>query len=95
MNGMEQYDVIIVGYPIWWGQAPRIISTSLERYNFSGKTIVPFCTSGSNGIGSGATNLHGLTNGATWMDGQRFGSGTSRNTMIEWANSLNLGTTAN
>ena len=91
-HNMEQYDVVIVGYPIWWGQAPRIISTFLESYDFSGKTIVPFCTSGSSGMGSSATNLHSLTNGATWLDGQRFGGGTSRNTMIEWANSLNLDT---
>lgn len=79
----------------WWGQAPRIISTFLERYDFSGKTIVPFCTSGSSGIGSSATNLHSLTNGATWLDGQRFRGGTSRDAMIEWVNGLNLGIKAN
>ena len=95
VNHMEQYDVVIVGYPIWWGQAPRIISTFLESYNFSGKTIIPFCTSGSSGIGSSATNLHSLANGATWLDGRRFGSGTSRDTMIEWLNGLDLGVTAN
>ena len=84
-----------MGYPIWWGQAPRIISTFLESYNFSGKTIIPFCTSGSSGIGSSATNLHSLTNGATWLDGRRFGSGTSRDTMIEWLNGLDLGVAVN
>lgn len=90
VSNMEQYDVVFLGYPIWWGQAPRIVSTFLESYDFNGKTIVPFCTSGSSGIGSSATNLHSLTNGATWLDGQRFSGGTSRDTMIEWVNSLGL-----
>ena len=76
------------------GQAPRIISTFLESYDFSGKTIIPFCTSGSSGIGSSATKLHNLTSGANWLDGRRFGGGTSRGTMIEWVNSLGLGVTA-
>lgn len=90
VSSMEQYDIVFIGYPIWWGQAPRIVSTFLESYDFNGKTIVPFCTSGSSGIGSSATNLHSLTNGATWLDGQRFSGGTSRDTMIEWVNSLGL-----
>ena len=94
VDNMEQYDVIFLGYPIWWGEAPRIINTFLESYDFSGKTIVPFCTSGSSGIGSSAANLHSLTNGATWLDGRRFGGGTSRDTMAEWVNSLNLGVAA-
>jgi len=95
VNNMEQYDVVFVGYPIWWGEAPRIISTFLESYDFNGKTIVPFCTSGSSGIGSSATNLHSLTNGATWLDGRRFGSGTNRSTMIEWVNGLGLNIATN
>lgn len=95
VRNMEQYDIVFIGYPIWWGQAPRIISTFLESYDFSGKTIVPFCTSGSSGIGSSATNLHSLANGATWLDGRRFSGGTSRDDMIEWVNSLSLGVAAN
>ena len=58
---MEQYDIIFVGYPIWWGQAPKILYTFIEGHNFSGKTIVPFCTSGSSPVGSSATNLQKLT----------------------------------
>lgn len=91
---MEQYDIVFIGYPIWWGQAPRIISTFIESYDFGGKTIVPFCTSGSSGIGSSARNLHSLTDGATWLDGQRFSGGTSRSTMIQWVNGLGLAITA-
>ena len=90
VDNMEQYDVIFLGYPIWWGQAPKIISTFLERYNLSGKTIVPFCTSGSSGIGSSATNLHSLANGATWIDGQRFSGSASRSMVESWVNGLGL-----
>jgi flavodoxin len=87
---MADYDVVFIGYPIWWGQAPRIISTFLESYDLSGKTIIPFCTSGSSGIGSSATNLHSLAPNANWLAGQRFSSGTSRDTMANWVNSLGL-----
>lgn len=90
VDNMEQYDVIFLGYPIWWGQAPKIISTFLETYDLSGKTIVPFCTSGSSGIGSSATNLHSLTDNAIWLDGQRFGGSASRSTVENWVNGLEL-----
>ena len=77
-------------YPIWWGEAPRIVSTFMESYDFSGKTIVPFCTSGSSEIGSSATNLHSLTDGADWLDGRRFDGSTSSDTVLEWASGLGL-----
>lgn len=79
-------------YPIWWGEAPRIVNTFLESYDFSGKTIIPFCTSGSSGIGSSATHLHGLTEGAEWLSGRRFGSSATQNDMMTWVNSLGLET---
>lgn len=91
IEDMGQYDTVFLGYPIWWGEAPRIISTFLESYDFSGKTIIPFCTSASSGIGSSATNLHSLTNGADWRDGRRFGSGATQDDMVAWVNSLGLG----
>lgn len=69
---MSRYHVIILGYPIWHGQAPKIISTFLESYDFTGKTIVPFCTSHSSGIGSSDTDLHALAAGADWLSGRRF-----------------------
>lgn len=94
VENMQQYDIVFIGYPIWWGEAPRIISTFLESYNFSGKTIVPFCTSGSSGIGSSAMHLHGLTEGAEWFAGQRFSGSASRDSVMEWVNSLGLDITA-
>ena len=93
VENMEQYDIIFVGYPIWWGEAPRIISTFMESYDFSGKTIVPFCTSGGSGIGSSASTLERFTSGATWLDGRRLNGSDSQDTVMEWVNSLDLNLT--
>lgn len=90
VDNMADYDVVFLGYPIWHGQAPRIISTFLESYDFTGKTIVPFCTSHSSGIGSSDTNLHSLASGANWLPGRRFAAGTTRETMETWIGGLDL-----
>ena len=90
VENMDEYDTIILGYPIWHGQAPRIISTFLESYDFSGKMIVPFCTSHSSGIGSSADNLHNLADKAKWVNGRRFETGTFRSTIEEWIGELEL-----
>lgn len=90
VEDMEQYNIVFIGYPIWWGEAPRIISTFMESYDFSGKTIVPFCTSGGSGVGASATNLETLTNGATWLSGTRLNGGSSRDIIVEWVNGLGL-----
>lgn len=88
---MGSYDIVFIGYPIWWGEAPRIISTFLENDDFSGKTIVPFCTSGSSGIGSSAENLHTLVSDtAIWIDGDRLNSSSSRADIASWINGLGL-----
>ena len=85
-----QYDVVFLGYPIWWGQAPRIVSTFLEGCDLAGKTVVPFCTSGGSGIGSSAADLEALTEGAQWLEGRRFGAGASAEEVAEWVNGLEL-----
>lgn len=90
VENMDQYDIVFLGYSIWWGEAPRIISTFVESYDFSGKTIVPFCTSGGNDIGSSTSDLEKLTDGATWLDGQRLNGSDSQDTVMEWVNSLGL-----
>lgn len=92
VENMADYDVVFLGYPIWWGQAPRIISSFLEAYDFSGKTIVPFCTSGSSGIGSSASNLHSLAADANWLEGRRFAGGAPQTEVANWATGLNLTT---
>lgn len=90
VENMEQYDIVFIGYPIWWGEAPRIVSTFMESYDFSGKTIVPFCTSGGSSVGSSATNLEALTKDATWIPGTRLSGGSSREEIAEWINGLEL-----
>ncbi len=89
VKNMDEYDTIILGYPIWHSQAPRIINTFLESYNFAGKTIIPFCTSHSSGIGSSDTDLHSLCSDRTsWIKGKRFSSDTSHSDVNEWLNSI-------
>jgi len=90
VSNMDEYDTIFLGYPIWHGQAPKIIYTFLESYDFSGKTIIPFCTSHSSGIGSSDTNLHSLAERAEWISGRRFGSSTGETEISQWIDSLNL-----
>lgn len=87
---IEQYETVFIGYPIWHGQAPRIISTFLESYDFSNQTIIPFCTSHSSGIGSSANNLHDLANNARWKDGQRFSDSSSKQDVQNWIDDLGI-----
>lgn len=87
---MEAYDVVFLGYPIWHGQAPRILSTFLESYDFRGKTIIPFCTSASSGLGSSDTALHALAPHADWRPGKRFSGSVSEKDVSDWVDSLSL-----
>lgn len=91
VEDMDKYQTVVLAYPIWWGQAPRIISTFLESYEFKGKTIVPFCTSHSSGIGSSDKNLHSLVDSnAEWKDGKRFAAGTSEKEIAEWLSEVGI-----
>ena len=82
---MSQYDVVFVGFPVWWYREPSIIDTFAESYDFSGKTIVPFATSGSSGIGDSGKNIGELAKGAKVVEGKRFSSSTSAVVLKEWA----------
>jgi len=84
VENMARYSTVVIAYPIWHGQAPKIIYTFLESYDFSGKTIIPFCTSASSPLGTSASNLHALAPNALWEDGRRFAAGTSRQTVETW-----------
>lgn len=84
IEDMADYDTIILGYPIWHGQAPRIIDTFLESYDLAGRTILPFCTSHSSGLGSSASSLHALASGAHWLEGRRFGADASSAEVEDW-----------
>ncbi len=85
----DNYDVIYLGYPIWWGDVPKIILTFLDNHNLNGKTIIPFCTSGSTGISGSLSTLKNYNKNITWLDGHRFGSGASETEVKNWVNSLN------
>ena len=82
------YTTIYLGYPIWHGQAPRIMSTFVESYDFDGITIVPFCTSGSSGIGTSGSDLESLAGGGTWLEGERFSGAASESETGDWIESL-------
>ncbi len=90
VENMEQYDTVFIGYPIWWGEAPRIMSTFIERYDFSGKTLVAFCTSASSGFGRSDSALKSAADTATWLDGHRFSSGASAEDVLAWAKGLGI-----
>ncbi len=81
---LDGYSTVFIGYPIWWGEEPRIMDTFVESYDFSGKTMIPFCTSASSPLGTSASNLHALAPDAVWKDGRRFAAGTSRETIEAW-----------
>ena len=85
----SKYNTIYLGYPIWHGQAPKIIYTFLESINTGGKTIIPFCTSASSPIGSSAVNLHSLAADAQWKEGRRFAPGTTREAIKDWLTTMN------
>ena len=88
LENMADYDVIFLGYPIWWGQAPKIMYTFVEAYDLSGKTIIPFCTSGSSPIGSSATNLSKSAPNAEWKEGRRFPGSAAAETVALWAKEM-------
>ncbi|MDE7077445.1 MAG: aldo/keto reductase, partial [Alistipes sp.] len=89
-ENLADCDVVFLGYPIWWGKAPKVIFTFLESHDLTGKIVVPFCTSHSSGIGSSATDLHCLAPGAEWKQGRRFGGNESKETIENWIESMNL-----
>ena len=85
VENMEYYDTVFVGFPIWWYREPSIIDTFMEAYNFDGKTVIPFATSGGSGLGDSAKNMQELAKGAKVIDGKRFGSGASADELGAWA----------
>ena len=82
------YDVIYLGYPIWWGQCPKIMYTFIEKYDLTSKTIIPFCTSASSPIGTSATNLSMSASEANWLEGKRFSASSTKNDIEIWLKNL-------
>lgn len=84
---LDGYSTIYVGYPIWWGEEPRIMDTFVESYVFSGKTMIPFCTSGGSGIGSSGKNLAEIAGTGNWLEGDRLSADSD---IAAWIKGLNL-----
>lgn len=86
----DEYDTVFIGYPIWWGIAAWPVNNFVKDNDFSGKTVIPFATSSSSGMGQSGTLLEEMANGGTWQSGQRFSSGASSSTVRDWAAGLGL-----
>lgn len=81
---LEGYKTVYIGYPIWWGQAPRIMSTFVEKYDFTGITVIPFCTSGSSDIGNSDDTLAEQAESGNWIQGKRFSGSTTEDELRVW-----------
>ena len=88
------YSTVFLGYPIWFGDSPKIMWTFVETHGLEGKTVVPFCTSGSSGVGSSDDHLEAVSDGGTWLDGKRFPSSASSSEIRSWVSGLGLGAAA-
>ncbi|MDE8702298.1 flavodoxin [Adlercreutzia equolifaciens] len=85
-----RYDTVFLGYPIWWSRTPPIMQTFVESYDWAGKTVVPFCTSGSSSLGSSASVLADAAPEATWLSGQRFAAAASESELASWVEGLGI-----
>ena len=85
LDDISGYDVVFVGFPVWWYREPSIIDTFVESYDFSGKTIVPFATSGLSGIGDSGKNIGELAKGSKAEKGKRFSANASVEKLKKWA----------
>ena len=90
VDGWDDYDTVFIGYPIWWGIAAWPMSSFVAVNDFTGKTVIPFCTSTSSGIGQSGELLAELAGTGSWLDGYRFSSSTTTNDIAALAESLSL-----
>ena len=85
VQDMARYDVVFVGFPVWWYREPSIIDTFMEMYDFTGKTVVPFATSGGSRIGDSGKNMQALAKGAKVEAGRRFAANAPEKELVDWA----------
>ena len=90
VENWDSYDVVFIGYPIWWGIAAWPIDNFVKDNDFTGKKVIPFCTAYSSGIGNSDTLLKSMTNTGNWISGKRFGTRVSQSEIKSWLNSLNI-----
>lgn len=85
---LEGYTTIYLGFPIWWGEEPRIMDTFVEKYSFEEITVIPFCTSGSSSIGRSGENMEELAGSGTWLEGKRFSADVPEEELQTWIDGL-------
>ena len=90
VENWDSYDTVFIGYPIWWGIAAWPVDGFVEANDFTGKTVIPFCTSSSSGLGQSGKLLAELAGTGDWLEGQRFSSGVSEADVEEWLSGLDL-----
>ena len=90
VENWDDYDTVFIGYPIWWGIAAWPVDGFIEANDFTGKTVIPFCTSSSSGLGQSGKLLAELAGTGDWLEGQRFSSGVSEADVEEWLSTLGL-----
>lgn len=86
----DSYDTVFIGYPIWWGIAAWPVDTFVKSNDFTGKTVIPFATSSSSGMGQSGSLLADMAGTGDWQEGQRFSSGVSSDDVQSWVNGLGL-----
>ncbi len=90
VDNWTDYDTVFIGYPIWWGIAAWPVNDFVKNNDFTGKTVIPFCTSTSSGLGQSGTLLAEMANGGNWQEGRRFSERASQSDIAAWANGLDL-----
>lgn len=90
VDNWQEYSTVFIGYPIWWGIAAWPVDGFVAANDFTGKTVIPFCTSASSDMGQSGELLAQLAGNGDWQEGQRFGSGVSETEVVDWVNSLML-----
>lgn len=88
VDNWDSYDTVLIGYPIWWGVAAWPVNTFVKANDFDGKTVIPFCTSASSGIGNSGKLLEGDAGSGKWLSGQRFSSSPSTEDIKEFTDSI-------
>lgn len=90
VDNWDEYDTVFIGYPIWWGIAAWPVDGFIKANDFTGKTVIPFCTSSSSGLGESGELLEEMAGTGEWMEGERFRSGASEETVWSWVEGLGL-----
>ncbi len=90
VDDFDSYDTVFIGYPIWWQEAAWVVNNFVKGNDFTGKTVIPFCTSSSSGLGESGTHLAAMAGTGNWQEGMRFRGSASADEVTEWLDSLDL-----